>query len=138
MPVITTQLRAEVFVATTEYELAIPVGTIRMRFSTPGRLPIRLSLNPNEVLFDAGFLLAGPEDTRWLGHTRGPVYYASTQPHALLDCTCFVEERTCIGPAFSSAFSNAFRVAKCPTTDILVTRFQQTLLTRQGHTLEVR
>ena len=99
------QLTAEAFQANTEYSLAIPPGTRRIVLSSPSAFPIRFSLVAGEVTTERGFLF---RDTKQIGGTTGPLFFASKQPHALLEATCFVVRGGPRPGAYSGAFSGAF------------------------------
>lgn len=91
-----TELQGEVLTANTEQQLHIPSRTRNIRFSTPSAFPIRVSLNPGEVTGNnlGGFLVSSveAEDTGEIGRFDGPIYYASEQPHAILDVVCLASK----------------------------------------------
>lgn len=130
MPTIKVDLRAEAFQSNTEYTLDIPPGTTRAVLSTPGRFPIRFSLNPGEVTGSnlRGKVVRDEFDTKTIDATRGPIYFAAKQPRALLNVSCQVTA-SASGRAFSSAFSSAFGVT---TSQSIVNRFGKPIYTNQG------
>ena len=85
-----SQLRAEVLVANFEHTLPIPLRTQNVRFSTRSEFPIRVSFSAGEVAAanPQGFIVSDGEDTLKIGPFDGPIYYASDQPHALMDVVC--------------------------------------------------
>ena len=113
-----TELRTEVLTADTEFQLPIPAKTVRVEFSTPSAFPIRVSFVQGEVAGDdlGGFIISNDQDTERIGQFDGPIYFASEQPHALLEVACWsVEERLSTAPtggAYDTGFSSGYDIGQ--------------------------
>lgn len=112
-----TDLHAEVLTANLEHELHIPADTRRIVFSSPSSFPIRVSFVTGDVAGDplAGFLIENT-DTERIGRFDGPLYFASTQPHAILDVTCWSSNELVLtaptGGGFSAGFGAGFNIGQ--------------------------
>ena len=129
-----SELTAEAFQANTEYSLAIPPGTRRIVLNSPSAFPIRFSLVTGDVLANRGFVL---RDTKVIGGTIGPLFFASKHPHALLEADCFVDPTSVLvstASAYSVAYSSAFADANVTMVGqmFLTDRFGGNLLSSQG------